>query len=126
MTANDPPALSADELSVVLGGVEILRGVSLEVAAGEIVGVLGPSGAGKSTLFRALAGEVPLRAGRVQLGEHDVSRAPLWKRARLGLGYVPQTPSVLFDLDVAGNFRPSPAPPGRRPRRRSSEPRRWI
>ncbi len=105
MTANDPPALSADELSVVLGGVEILRGVSLEVAAGEIVGVLGPSGAGKSTLFRALAGEVPLRAGRVQLGEHDVSRAPLWKRARLGLGYVPQTPSVLFDLDVAGNFR---------------------
>lgn len=105
MTENGPPALSAEELSVTLGGAEILRGVSLEVSAGEIVGVLGPSGAGKSTLFRALAGELPLRSGRVLLGERDVSREPLWKRARLGLGYVPQTPSVLFDLDVSANFR---------------------
>lgn len=105
MTENGPPALSAEDLSVTLGGAEILRGVSLEVSAGEIVGVLGPSGAGKSTLFRALAGELPLRSGRVLLGERDVSREPLWKRARLGLGYVPQTPSVLFDLDVAANFR---------------------
>lgn len=99
------PVLRADELRVALGGVEILRGVSLEVGPGEIVGVLGPSGAGKSTLFRALAGELPLSGGRVELGGQDVSRAPLWKRARLGLGYVPQTASVLFDLDVGDNLR---------------------
>jgi lipopolysaccharide export system ATP-binding protein len=97
--------LRAEDLSVVLGGVEILRGVSLDVASGEIVGVLGPSGAGKSTLFRALSGEVELKSGRVTLGTADVTQAPLWKRARLGLGYVPQTASVLLDLDVGENFR---------------------
>lgn len=99
-----PPALSAEDLCVVLGGAEILRGVSLAVEPGEIVGVLGPSGAGKSTLFRALAGELELRSGSVRLGAEDVSREPLWKRARRGLGYVPQTPSVLFDLDVKQNL----------------------
>jgi len=99
-----PPALRANDLAVVLGGVEILRGVSVEVRAGEIVGVLGPSGAGKSTLFRALSGEVALARGKVCLGERDVTRDPLWVRARHGLGYVPQTASVLFDLDVAANL----------------------
>ncbi|MBI3203381.1 MAG: ATP-binding cassette domain-containing protein [Myxococcales bacterium] len=98
------PALAAEDLSVALGGVGILRGVSLEVAPGEVVGVLGPSGAGKSTLFRALSGELRVDRGSVRLGGVDVTREPLWKRARLGLGYVPQTPSVLFDLDVEANL----------------------
>ncbi len=97
--------LRAEGLHASLGGAEILRGVDLELRAGEIVGLLGPSGAGKTTLFRVLVGELPPRAGRVWLGDRDVTRAPLWARARAGLGYVPQTPSVLVELDVADNLR---------------------
>jgi lipopolysaccharide export system ATP-binding protein len=97
-------ALAAAGITVRLGGVAVLREVSFEVAAGEVLGVFGPSGAGKSTLFRALAGEEPLAAGRVSLGGADVTELPLWKRARRGLGYVPQTPSVLWDLTVAENL----------------------
>lgn len=95
--------LSAEDITVRLGGREVLRDVRIEVAAGEVLGVFGPSGAGKSTLFRALAGEEPLAAGRVRIAGDDVTRLPLWQRARRGLGYVPQTPSVLWDLTVAEN-----------------------
>lgn len=87
-----------------LGGAPVLRDVSLELHAGEVLGIFGPSGAGKSTLFRALAGEEPIDAGRVLVAGHDVTRLPLWRRARRGLGYLPQTPSVLFDLTVAENL----------------------
>jgi lipopolysaccharide export system ATP-binding protein len=96
--------LVAEGISVHLGGAAVLRGASLAVAAGEILGVFGPSGAGKSTLFRALAGEERLTAGRVLLAGVDVTSRPLWQRARRGLGYVPQTPSVLLDLTVAENL----------------------
>ncbi len=96
--------LVAAGLSVHLGGAAVLRDVSLGVAAGEVLGIFGPSGAGKSTLFQALAGEVRLAAGRVLLGGADVTARPLWERARRGLGYVPQTPSVLLDLTVTENL----------------------
>jgi lipopolysaccharide export system ATP-binding protein len=99
------PALRAEGIAVALGGVQILRGVDLTLEAGRVVGVLGPSGAGKSTLFRTLAGEIKPSVGRVLLGDRDVTREPLWIRARCGLGYVPQTPSVLFELSVADNIR---------------------
>lgn len=98
-------ALSADGLCVTLGRSEILRGVCVEVGEGQVVGVLGPSGSGKTTLFRALTGELRLREGRVLLHGKDVTALPLWARARAGLGYVPQTPSVLWDLSVADNIR---------------------
>ncbi len=97
-------ALRVDALRVVRGGKAIVRSVSLEAAAGEVLGLLGPSGAGKSTLFRAIAGELPTEKGHVHLGGDDVTSWPLWRRARLGLGYVPQTPSVLWDLTVRGNL----------------------
>lgn len=99
-----PARLVAEGISVQLGGAHVLRGVSLTVAAGEVLGIFGPSGAGKSTLFRALAGEERLTAGRVILGGADVTGRPLWERARRGLGYIPQTPSVLLDLTVAENL----------------------
>lgn len=99
------PTLRAEGLRVVLGGQEILRGVSLGLEGGAVLGVLGPSGAGKTTLFRALVGELVPDAGRVWLSARDVTSEPLWRRARAGLGYVPQTPSVLFDLSVAANIR---------------------
>jgi lipopolysaccharide export system ATP-binding protein len=97
-------AIAARGLRVTLGDKEILRGVDVDARAGEVVGVLGPSGAGKSTLFRALAGEAPPDEGTVTLGAEDVTRWPLWRRARAGIGYVPQGPSVLWDLTVRGNL----------------------
>jgi len=98
------PALRAVGIVVDLGGAAVLRDVTIDAAPGEVLGIFGPSGAGKSTLFRALAGEQPLRSGRVFLEGHDVTRLPLWARARRGLGYLPQTPSVLWDLTVAENL----------------------
>jgi lipopolysaccharide export system ATP-binding protein len=96
--------LRGEGLHVVRGGKEILRGVDIEARAGEVLAVLGPSGAGKSTLFRALVGELPASKGDVWLDGTDVSDWPLWRRSRAGVGYVPQTPSVLFQLTVRGNL----------------------
>jgi lipopolysaccharide export system ATP-binding protein len=96
--------LRGEGLHVVRGGKEILRGVDIEARAGRVLAVVGPSGAGKSTLFRALVGELPAASGRVFLGEANVSGWPLWRRSREGIGYVPQTPSVLWNLTVRGNL----------------------
>lgn len=104
MTPAVAPALRAVGITVDLGGAPVLRDVTIDAAPGEVLGIFGPSGAGKSTLFRALAGEQPLLAGRVFLEGHDVTSLPLWARARRGLGYLPQTPSVLWDLTVAENL----------------------
>ncbi|HEY8073467.1 MAG TPA: ATP-binding cassette domain-containing protein [Labilithrix sp.] len=96
--------IRAEALRVDRGEKTIVRGVTLEAKAGEVVGVLGPSGAGKSTLFRALVGELPVTSGAVVLDGRDVTREPLWRRARAGVSYVPQTPSVLWDLTVGENL----------------------
>lgn len=95
--------LSLREVNVKRGGIEILRGVSLTASSGEIVGIFGPSGAGKSTLFQAIFGEIPSQ-GNISLNGRDLRGLPLWKRARAGLGYIPQGPSVLFDLSVRENI----------------------
>ncbi len=99
-----PAALSARGLRVARGGKDILRGVDLDARPGDVVGVLGPSGAGKSTLFRALVGEAPPDEGRIDLGGQEITHWPLWKRARAGMGYVPQEPSVLWELTVRQNL----------------------
>ena len=96
--------LRCEGLHVVRGGKEILRGVDLEVRAGSVLAILGPSGAGKSTLFRTLVGELPAASGRVFFGATDVSSWPLWQRSRAGIGYVPQTPSILWNMTVRGNL----------------------
>ncbi len=98
------PALEARGLEVTLDGVAIVRRVDLSVEPGSITALLGPSGAGKSTLFAALVGERRPTAGVVRLSGVDVTREPLWRRARRGLGWVPQTPSVLGDRTVRDNF----------------------
>jgi len=97
--------LEAEGIVVSLGRTAVVRGVSLALSASEVLGVLGPSGAGKTTLFRALVGEIPLTEGRIRFDGQDVSREPLWRRARRGIGYVPQVPSVLWDLTVEQNLR---------------------
>ncbi len=96
--------LSADAIHVVRGGKAVVRGVTIEARSGEVLAIVGPSGAGKSTLFRALVGELTVSSGRVVLDGENVSAWPLWQRARRGLGYVPQTPSVLFNLTVRANL----------------------
>lgn len=91
-------------LRVLRAGKLLLRDVDVAASAGKVLGVLGPSGAGKSTLFRVLVGEITPDAGSVHYANEDISKMPLWQRARAGLGYVPQTPSVLLDLTVRENL----------------------
>jgi lipopolysaccharide export system ATP-binding protein len=97
--------LSARDVTVRVASTVILDGVSLTVEGGRVLGLLGPSGAGKSTLFRVLAGEVAPTLGSVTLDGRDVTRQPMWRRARAGLGYVPQGSGILGDLTVAQNLR---------------------
>jgi lipopolysaccharide export system ATP-binding protein len=103
-TTDSQTAIKATGLRVSRGGKAILRGVDLEVCSGQVLGVLGPSGAGKSTLFRVLVGETSPGSGTVTLDGLDVTQWPLWKRARAGVGYVPQGPSVFWDLTVRQNL----------------------
>ena len=95
-----PPVLSAERVVVERDEKRILRNVSIELRAGTVTGLLGPSGAGKSTLFRVLVGEDHDHEGRVRLQGRDVTDEPLHVRARRGLGYMPQGPSVLWDLSA--------------------------
>ena len=86
------PCFEAQSLSFKFGQKPILQSVSLTVQPGEIVGLLGPNGAGKTTLFRILCGQYRAKFGQVRLEGTDVSKWPLWRRVRLGLAYVPQSP----------------------------------
>ena len=82
----------------------VVREVSLEVHPGEIVGLLGPNGAGKTTTFNMLAGLVRPDAGEVSLGTHALGRLPLYRRARLGLGYLPQESTLFRGLTAIENL----------------------
>jgi lipopolysaccharide export system ATP-binding protein len=84
---------------------QVVKDLSLEVSSGEVVGLLGPNGAGKTTAFYMIVGLVPCDQGTIALGEHDVSRLPVHRRARLGLGYLPQEASVFRKLSVEDNIR---------------------
>ena len=109
------PALEAQELVAGWAKAPLLRGLALRVAQGERVAVLGPNGAGKTTLFDALSGRLAPRSGTVALGGQDVSALPLHRRARLGLGYVPQEPTIFGDLTVRENLQAAlDSPAGRR------------
>lgn len=83
---------------------QVVNGVSLEVAGGEVVGLLGPNGAGKTTCFYMMVGLIGSDAGSIRLDERDITGAPMHVRARLGLGYLPQEASVFRKLTVAQNI----------------------
>lgn len=83
---------------------EVVGGVSLEVNQGEIVGLLGPNGAGKTTTFYMIVGMVRPNAGAIRLGTQDITSMPMYKRARLGIGYLAQEASVFTHLTVEGNI----------------------
>jgi lipopolysaccharide export system ATP-binding protein len=96
--------LCAEGIEKRLGGREILCGVSLEVHAGEVVGLLGPNGAGKTTTFYVMVGLMHADKGRVTLSGRDLTREPMYRRARLGVSYLPQEPSVFRKLTVEENL----------------------
>jgi lipopolysaccharide export system ATP-binding protein len=83
---------------------EVVRGVSLDIGPGEIVGLLGPNGAGKTTIFYMMVGLVAPDTGEVTLNGEEVTRLPMHRRARMGLGYLPQEPSVFRKLTVRENI----------------------
>ena len=84
---------------------EVVRGFGLTLDAGEVVGLLGPNGAGKTTCFYMIVGLVPADAGSIVLDGHDITHEPMYARARRGVGYLPQEPSVFRKLSVADNIR---------------------
>lgn len=98
------PLLFAEGLRKCYGGRAVVDNVTLSVSPGEIVGLLGPNGAGKTTSFYMIAGIVPPDAGSVSFSEQDISRLPMHRRARLGLGYLPQEESVFRKLSVLENL----------------------
>ena len=83
---------------------EVVRDFGLTLDAGEVVGLLGPNGAGKTTCFYMIVGLVPADAGRIVLDGHDITAEPMHLRARRGVGYLPQEPSVFRKLSVADNI----------------------
>jgi lipopolysaccharide export system ATP-binding protein len=97
--------LAAEGLVKIYGKRRVVDGLALEVAESEIVGLLGPNGAGKTTTFYMILGIVPARAGRIFLNGQDLTGLPMYRRARLGLGYLPQEPSVFRKLTVEQNLR---------------------
>jgi lipopolysaccharide export system ATP-binding protein len=83
---------------------QVVKDLSIEVSSGEVVGLLGPNGAGKTTAFYMIVGLVPTDAGRIIIDDQDVSKLPVHRRARLGLGYLPQEASVFRKLSVRDNI----------------------
>ena len=96
--------LSACNLAKKYRHRAVVDNVSVEVASGEVVGLLGPNGAGKTTCFYMIAGLIPTEGGSVSINGNDISNLPMHARARLGLGYLAQEPSVFRKLTVADNI----------------------
>ena len=92
------------DLTKSYGGRTVVRGVNLQVASGEIVGLLGPNGAGKTTTFYMTVGLTAPDSGRVELDGTDVTDDPMYIRARKGIGYLPQEPSIFRGLTVEQNI----------------------
>ena len=96
--------LSAHHLAKAYGGRPVVRDVSLQVSAGEIVGLLGPNGAGKTTCFYMIVGLVEADAGDIRLDDQSLMSLPMHRRARAGIGYLPQEASVFRQLSVRDNL----------------------
>lgn len=99
------PLLVVDQVSKRFGGRQVVTGVSLAVEPGEVVGLLGANGAGKSTTFRMVVGLLAPDSGSIRFVGEDVTAWPMHRRARLGMGYLAQEPTVFTALTVADNVR---------------------
>ena len=96
--------LEVKNLTKTIKKTQIIKGVSLEVQNGEVVGLLGPNGAGKTTTFYMICGLISSTSGAIFLDFKDISNVPLHKRAKLGIGYLPQESSIFKDLSVEENL----------------------
>jgi lipopolysaccharide export system ATP-binding protein len=96
--------IRAESLAKTYGGRKVVDDVSIYVNQGEVVGLLGPNGAGKTTSFYMIVGMIRADSGKIFIGDSDVSRMPMYRRARLGLGYLPQETSVFRKLTVEENL----------------------
>jgi lipopolysaccharide export system ATP-binding protein len=96
--------LSVDEVTKAYKSRQVVRGVSLALRRGEAVGLLGPNGAGKTTVFYMITGLIAADSGRIFIDGHDVTRYPMYRRARLGVGYLPQEASIFRGLTVEQNI----------------------
>lgn len=96
--------LEVIELKKTIKKTNIIKGISLEVKSGEVVGLLGPNGAGKTTTFYMICGLISPTSGNITLDGVDITKIPLHKRARMGIGYLPQESSIFKDLSVEENL----------------------
>jgi lipopolysaccharide export system ATP-binding protein len=96
--------LSVQDISKSYKFREVVKGISLEITSGEVVGLLGPNGAGKTTAFYMIVGLVPCDRGRILLDGHDLTALPIHRRAAMGLGYLPQEASIFRKLTVEQNI----------------------
>lgn len=96
--------LKADNLCKTYKGRKVVQGISMEIHSGEVVGLLGPNGAGKTTSFYMVAGLITADEGSITLGNKDITRYPMHRRARLGIGYLPQETSIFRKLSVTDNI----------------------
>ena len=96
--------LTATHLSKLYKGRRVVDDVSIDIATGDVVGLLGPNGAGKTTCFYMIVGLISMDGGDINLDDEPISQLPMHKRARLGLGYLPQEPSVFRRLTVEDNI----------------------
>lgn len=103
--ASAPSLLRADGLRKQYKKRVVVSDVSLQVESGSVVGLLGPNGAGKTTCFYMIVGLVPLDGGSIHLDDNELSRLPIFKRARMGLAYLPQEASIFRKLTVAQNIQ---------------------
>ena len=97
--------LAVHSVEKSFGSRQVVRGVSIYVRRGEAVGLLGPNGAGKTTVFYMITGLIKVDRGAIELDGHDVTRLPMYQRARLGIGYLPQEASIFRGLTVEQNIR---------------------
>ena len=97
--------LSGKNLRKVYGSREVVQGISINVNRGEVVGLLGPNGAGKTTTFYMITGMIHPNGGEVNLNETNITKMPMYQRARKGIGYLAQEPSVFTKLTVEDNLR---------------------
>ena len=102
---NDNPGLAASNIGKRFKKRPVLRDVSISVRRGEVVGLLGPNGAGKTTCFYIITGLMAADYGTITLDGDDISDLPMYRRARLGIGYLPQDASIFRGLSVANNIR---------------------
>lgn len=101
---NTTHTLRASEITKIYQSRKVVNGISFHINSGEVVGLLGPNGAGKTTSFYMCVGLVAPTSGKVYLDKTDITTQPVFKRARMGIGYLPQEPSVFRKLSVKDNI----------------------